>query len=125
MAKRWRHKKRGSTYTEVGHALFQNSGEVPVLDDSFIVVYRSDDGHLYARPLAEFMDGRFEHLGEDVPPDPGDTSRLDPRTINVLATAFARFAPDLADALRTRWAQVQGRQDQALAELLTVLRGIL
>lgn len=60
--KHWRHKKRGTTYTEVGTGSLQASDGV-IGDGEFLVIYRSDtDGSLWARPFNEFHDGRFEAL---------------------------------------------------------------
>lgn len=56
---RWRHKKRGSTYTEVGRGQLQT--DQPIHDMEPMVIYRSEhDGSLWARPVSEFEDGRFE-----------------------------------------------------------------
>lgn len=64
---RWRHKKRGSTYTVMGVASAQVVG-VPIEEGATAVVYRSEhDGSLWLRPAAEFMDGRFEPLSEATP----------------------------------------------------------
>jgi len=66
----WRHKKRGGLYEIVGEAQVQTNH--PLEDYELVVVYRSlntpdiDDpkspmkGELWARPKAEFYDGRFE-----------------------------------------------------------------
>ena len=58
---RWRHKKRQTTYTEVGR------GKLQVMTDAMdmepLVIYRcEEDGSLWARPVSEFEDGRFERL---------------------------------------------------------------
>jgi hypothetical protein len=59
---RWRHKKRGTTYTEVGRANLQIATD-PIEEDDRVVIYRSDaDGRLWVRGEAEFQDGRFEAL---------------------------------------------------------------
>ena len=80
---RVRHKKRGTTYTVVGHAGLQISiadgntvssdriGLEPINFKRFhegdrLVVYRGDDGRLWARDPDEFNDGRFEPA-EDAP----------------------------------------------------------
>lgn len=57
----WRHVKRGSHYEVVGTAELQSSGG-PVKEGRSLVVYLSQDGKLYARPLDEFLDGRFESI---------------------------------------------------------------
>lgn len=62
---RWRHKKRGTTYTIVGNAQVQ--AEEPLTDYEVVKVYRCEQtGELWVRRLAEFNDGRFER----VPPPP-------------------------------------------------------
>jgi hypothetical protein len=59
----WRHKKRGTTYTEIGRARLQQSGQFGPTEGDELVIYRSDtDGSLWARATSEFMDGRFEAL---------------------------------------------------------------
>lgn len=59
---RWRHKQRGTTYTEIGRGRFQ--GEVAGMDIGDyepVVLYRSDkDGSLWVRTTEQFEDGRFE-----------------------------------------------------------------
>jgi hypothetical protein len=58
---RWRHKKRGTTYTFVGVCEVQ--AEEPLTDYEVAVVYRSEqDGRLWVRRKSEFNDGRFEAL---------------------------------------------------------------
>ena len=61
MKPRWRHLKRGSTYTEIGRAELQASKDV--IEGMTFVVYRSEkDGKLWIRQEDEFEDGRFERL---------------------------------------------------------------
>jgi hypothetical protein len=65
---RWRHKKRGSTYIEVGTAELQTSAYI--VEGAKLTIYRSEhDERLWARPEAEFKDGRFEPLPAS-PPEP-------------------------------------------------------
>lgn len=65
---RYRHKKRGGTYALIGTAEIQASA--PVNEGEPVAVYRCDaDGRLWARPLDEFNDGRFESL--PLPPKEG------------------------------------------------------
>lgn len=57
----WRHKKRGTTYMEVGRALLQ-AATGPVGEAATLVIYRDRRGRLWAREEGEFEDGRFEEL---------------------------------------------------------------
>jgi hypothetical protein len=62
-AGRYRHVKRGSTYTKIGVAELQNSTGIECLEGAQLVIYRADnDGQLWARPEREFDDGRFEAI---------------------------------------------------------------
>lgn len=77
MAKRYRHRKRGTEYLLLGAGKVQAqdwiSRTVPhhAVDMSEVAIYRSvHDGSLWARPIAEFHDGRFE-------PVPGDSNAVD------------------------------------------------
>jgi len=59
--RRWCHKKRGSTYVELGLAQVQTAE--PLADHEVVVVYRAEeDGELWVRRKSEFLDGRFEPL---------------------------------------------------------------
>lgn len=58
----WKHKKRGTVYTQVGTAALQTSGDKPLQDGEEMVVYRAPDGELWVRSKSEFMDGRFERF---------------------------------------------------------------
>ncbi|HML29892.1 MAG: DUF1653 domain-containing protein [Ancylobacter novellus] len=63
----FRHRKRGSTYTVVANATLQTSS--PIADDASVVIYQSEDGKLWVRPVDEFFDGRFEELSlKNAPP---------------------------------------------------------
>ncbi|GLK74581.1 DUF1653 domain-containing protein [Ancylobacter dichloromethanicus] len=63
----FRHRKRGSTYTVVASATLQTNS--PISDDASVVIYQSEDGKLWVRPVDEFFDGRFEELSpKDAPP---------------------------------------------------------
>jgi hypothetical protein len=52
------HRRRGTSYTVVGHANLQT--DRPLGDDEALVIYKDKDGRLWARPVREFQDGRFE-----------------------------------------------------------------
>lgn len=59
IGKRWRHKKRGTTYRIAEPVTIQC--ETPIRDAEVLVAYRADaDGTLWARRPDEFYDGRFE-----------------------------------------------------------------
>lgn len=65
-ARTFRHNKRGTTYTEVGTAWLQS--EEPIREGVPLMIYKGDDGKLWARPFNEFMDGRFTEI--PTPPEP-------------------------------------------------------
>jgi len=55
-----KHLKRGTTYTVIFTATLQTKDLA--YDDAILVVYRGEDGKIWARPEREFFDGRFEIL---------------------------------------------------------------
>ena len=60
---RWWHVKRGTTYEEVGRAELQKSGvSYTLIEGDKLVIYRGQDGKLWARDAQEFDDGRFARL---------------------------------------------------------------
>lgn len=59
----YRHKKRGSSYTIIGLAQLQT--ESMVGDYTALVIYKGEDGQLWARPTGEFLDGRFEPIEKE------------------------------------------------------------
>ena len=61
---KWRHKKRGSTYDEIGTARLQVSDPGALRDMEEMIVYRGSDGAMWVRPALEFHDGRFEVVAE-------------------------------------------------------------
>lgn len=61
MTDTYRHKTRGTFYTVEGVAELQSSSH-PVEEGALLVVYRGEDGKLWARRALEFYDGRFEKV---------------------------------------------------------------
>lgn len=64
---KWRHRTRGTLYEEVGRAELQAADRNlphPTEQDT-LVIYRGDDGKLWARWDVEFEDGRFERLTDE------------------------------------------------------------
>lgn len=60
-SRRWRHKKRDTVYIELGRAELQTTH--PVGEGEHLVMYicpKTDK--MYARPVTEFEDGRFEEV---------------------------------------------------------------
>lgn len=55
-----RHRARGTLYRVLANATLQTS--VPIGDDTAVVIYQGEDGKFWARPVAEFLDGRFENI---------------------------------------------------------------
>jgi len=64
----WKHVKRGTTYAEIGRAELQASQDV--VEGVTLVIYRGDDGKLWARQEDEFEDGRFEEVQREAAPIP-------------------------------------------------------
>jgi hypothetical protein len=53
---RWRHVKRGTTYTVIDNGVVESTMTT-------CVVYRAHaDGTVWVRPLSEFLDGRFVQI---------------------------------------------------------------
>jgi hypothetical protein len=60
---RWRHKKRGTVYTEVCMAELQAATRQPE-EGELMIVYRGEDGNVWVRAAGEFRDGRFEEIND-------------------------------------------------------------
>jgi hypothetical protein len=56
----FRHRKRGTSYAVQGYASLQ--AETPCEEGAVLVIYKGEDGKLWARPHDEFHDGRFEEI---------------------------------------------------------------
>ncbi len=87
VARRWKHKKRGTVYTEIGRGLLQTADAGGLTDNELMVIYRNDEtGTLWVRDETEFNDGRFEPIQEPrtpIPPTEGERVALadDPATV--------------------------------------------
>jgi hypothetical protein len=55
-----RHIKRGTTYRVIGNGSLQTNSAL--YDGQALVIYEGESGELWARPGAEFHDGRFEKI---------------------------------------------------------------
>jgi hypothetical protein len=65
MHRRWKHKKRGSTYVLVGVGTGQSDLHTTIEMQEFAVYYPVDKPHdIWVRPKEEFLDGRFEPIVE-------------------------------------------------------------
>ncbi len=62
MTTKWKHKKRGTVYEEIGRAKLQAADPGGLTDMDAMVVYRGADGQLWVRPADEFEDGRVEKV---------------------------------------------------------------
>ncbi len=61
----WHHRKRGTTYEELGRAELQAAEDV--VEGMTLVVYRGEDGKLWVRQEDEFEDGRFVPVPQEQP----------------------------------------------------------
>lgn len=78
----WRHKKRGSTVTEVARGFAQVSAH-PIEEMTAVVIYKHD-GHWWVRNAVEFDDGRFEPLNDPHVSTPAECQNDDTMLIDTL-----------------------------------------
>lgn len=60
MGPRYRHKKRGTEYEVIAVAELQCASGLNPSEGDGLMIYRGDDGKVWARIADEFHDGRFE-----------------------------------------------------------------
>lgn len=66
----WRHKVRGLVYEVLTHSASLQCSSAPEIEQRFdgaggLTVYRNvKTGMIWVRPTPEFLDGRFERVGE-------------------------------------------------------------
>lgn len=89
----YRHVKRGTTYAVIGEAELQCASHDPSEGDE-LVIYRGQDGKLWARMRDEFHDGRFERIEDTHPAEP-----VAPAVVEALEWC----ADDLEAEIRSRW----------------------
>lgn len=133
MGQRYQHVKRGTVYEVVGEAKVQDAGDRGIVEGDVVVVYRGDDGQLWAREYSEFHDGRFAALAAaPTIPATGERDAIDlgesqwNRIVNAAAGSFVRVpVAAFADAARA-WSwilRIVPRTD-AVAEQAEVLEVI-
>lgn len=62
---KYRHLKRGSTYSVLGQGIAQC--DTPIQDNDALILYRDGQGRFFARHVDEFHDGRFEKVSAEPP----------------------------------------------------------
>lgn len=109
---RWQHVKRGTSYEVLGTALLQDAAGNGVQEGHPLVIYRGDDGLVWARGAGEFVDGRFVKVaatpanGEQVErrvliKKLREVAGLEDRNMKFNGNAIRRFATEAADYLGT------------------------
>lgn len=100
--RRWRHKKRGSVYEEIGRAEVQIATLGTILrEGDKLVVYRGENGKLWARPEDEFEDGRFEEINDAT----NDAGRDLP--MKITRTGAIRMTVKEAETLVDEWSRLK------------------
>lgn len=70
---RYQHKKTNQSYALLGFGMIQT--KTPLTDNAEVAIYESEKtGHLWARPVTEFSDGRFLEISREVSGDWRTTS---------------------------------------------------
>ena len=100
---RWQHVNRGTSYEVIGIAELQ-AGQ-PQFEHAELVIYRGDDGELWARNSAEFADGRF--------------------TLAAAPSTSVREEGDVEDAVLAGRAVLAGEGDGTYDEACNAIRQLL
>lgn len=74
---RYRHLKRGTVYEIIGTAELQ--AMLLQREGAHLVIYRGEDGKLWARNSGEFHDGRFERVASSDMAGAGEKCALPPK----------------------------------------------
>lgn len=115
----WTHVKRGTSYEVLGRAELQNGNVKGLREGVTLVVYRGDDGKLWAREEGEFTDGRFVRVSA-----PGATAQDGVERDNSSDLSHIRGDLKLATPTPTIPAgMVAGPRSGDLAAALINLRG--
>jgi hypothetical protein len=111
--RRFRHRKRGTTYEIVANAEDENNR----ID---LIVYRGEhDGKIWARPASQFFDGRFEALPASTVVGPADSSQGEPVAFGLFNEAIAWGATYEKVIPRHQWNQMRSEQAASFTARLT------
>ena len=93
---RWRHKKRGSCYLEIGRGTLQQADmSVVITEGTELVAYCAEDGTLHFRRTEEFLDGRFEPMTPPMAGLPRSTDMSDHLISFLRSPAFPNLLSDV------------------------------